>query len=162
MLGSDYADQNCSIARALEVVGERWTLLVLRDLFVGIRRFDELVASLGVTRTVLARRLAHLVEEGVVERRRYQERPERFEYAPTAKGAELLGVLALLLQWGDRHYPHPDGPPRLLLHRGCGGRLDGHLSCARCGVALQAADVEARPGPVPSRTRSGSDERRSG
>ncbi len=118
MLGSDYADQNCSIARALEVVGERWTLLVLRDLFVGIRRFDELVASLGVTRTVLARRLAHLVEEGVVERRRYQERPAR-----------------------------------LLLHRGCGGRLDGHLSCERCGVALQPDDVEARPGAVPSRKR---------
>jgi DNA-binding HxlR family transcriptional regulator len=147
VLGSDYADQDCSVARALEVVGERWTLLVLRDLFTGVRRFDELVASLGVTRTVLARRLARLVDEGVVERHRYQERPERYEYVPTAKGRELLGVVALLLQWGDRHYPHPSGPPRLLLHRGCGGHLDGHLHCDRCGAALEPEDVEPRLGP---------------
>lgn len=147
MLGADYPDQNCSIARALEVVGERWTLLVLRDLFVGVRRFDDLVASLGVTRTVLARRLNRLVEEGVVERRRYQQRPDRYEYLPTAKGRDLLGVIALLLQWGDRHYPAPGGPPRLLLHRGCGGRLDGHLHCDRCGAPLEPGDVEPKPGP---------------
>ena len=147
MLGTDYAHQICSIARALEVVGERWTLLILRDLFIGIRRFDDLVDSLGVTRTVLARRLAHLVAEGVVERRPYQQRPERFEYLPTPKGEELLGVLALLLQWGDRHYPHPGGPPRLLLHRGCGGHVDPHLHCDRCGVALEPGAVETRTGP---------------
>lgn len=147
MLGSDYAAQNCSIARALEVVGERWTLLILRDLVTGTRRFDDLVASLGITRTVLARRLSHLVDEGVVERRRYQDRPARHEYLPTAKGAELLGVLALLLNWGDRHYPHPDGPPRLLLHRGCGGHVDDHLHCDRCGHPLRPGDIDPQPGP---------------
>jgi DNA-binding HxlR family transcriptional regulator len=148
VLGNDYADQNCSIARSLEVVGERWTLLILRDLFLGVDRFDALVAGLGVTRTVLARRLTHLVDEGVVERRRYSERPERFSYHPTAKGQELLGVLALLMQWGDRHYPHPAGPPRLLLHRGCGGALDPHLHCDRCGDRLDPADIDAPAGPA--------------
>lgn len=147
MLGNDYASQTCSIARALEVVGERWTLLILRDLYLGVDRFDALVDSLGVTRTVLARRLAHLVEEGVVERHRYSEHPERFAYHPTQKGQELLGVVALLMQWGDRHYPEPAGPPRLLVHRGCGGSLDGHLSCARCGERLSPAAVESLPGP---------------
>lgn len=148
MLGNDYADQNCSIARSLEVVGERWTLLILRDLFLGIDRFDALVASLGVTRTVLARRLAHLVEEGVVERVRYSERPERFSYHLTAKGRELMAVVVLLLQWGDRHYPHPDGPPRLLLHRGCGGPVDTHLHCAFCGARLAPEDVDAPRNPA--------------
>jgi DNA-binding HxlR family transcriptional regulator len=150
VLGNDYADQNCSIARSLEVVGERWTLLILRDLFLGIDRFDALVADLGVTRTVLARRLTHLVDEGVVERRRYSDRPARYSYHPTAKGQELLGVLALLMQWGDRHYPHPDGPPRLLLHRGCGGPLDTHLHCARCGARLTPEDIDAPRNPAHS------------
>ncbi|MCX6463222.1 MAG: helix-turn-helix domain-containing protein [Pseudonocardiales bacterium] len=148
MLGNDYADQTCSIARSLEVVGERWTILILRDLFLGVDRFDALVASLGVTRTVLARRLAHLVDEGVVEKRRYSERPERFSYHPTAKGRELMGVIALLMQWGDRHYPHPAGPPRLLLHRGCGGGADDHLTCDRCGTRLQPEDIDAPLNPA--------------
>ncbi len=148
MLGNDYADQTCSVARSLEVVGERWTLLILRDLFLGVDRFDALVDSLGITRTVLARRLTHLVDEGVVQRRRYSQRPERFSYHPTAKGAELIGVVALLMKWGDRHYPHPDGPPRLLLHRGCGGPLDTHLHCGRCGARLHPSDIEAPPGPA--------------
>jgi DNA-binding HxlR family transcriptional regulator len=148
VLGNDYADQTCSAARALEVVGERWTLLLLRDLFLGIDRFDALVASLGVTRTVLTRRLAHLVEHGVVEKRRYSERPERFSYHPTPKGLELMGVVALLMQWGDRHYPHPAGPPRFLLHRGCGGAVDDHLSCERCGARLRTEDIDAPLNPA--------------
>ncbi len=148
MLGNDYPDQVCSVARALEVVGERWTLLILRDLYLGVHRFDALVESVGVTRTVLARRLGRLEAEGVVERHRYSERPERFEYRPTAKGLELVGVLALLMQWGDRHYPHPAGPPRLLSHSGCGGGLDGHLHCERCGDPVSAGDVHAEPGPA--------------
>ena len=151
VLGNDYADQTCSIARSLEVVGERWTILILRDLFLGVERFDALVASLGVTRTVLARRLAHLVDEGVVEKRRYSERPERFSYHPTAKGRELLGVIALLMRWGDRHYPHPAGPPRFLLHRGCGGSADDHLTCERCGARLAPEDIDAPPNPALAR-----------
>jgi DNA-binding HxlR family transcriptional regulator len=148
VLGNDYPDQVCSVARALEVVGERWTLLILRDLYLGVYRFDALVHSVGVTRTVLARRLAHLEAEGVVERHRYSERPERFEYRPTAKGLELVGVIALLMRWGDRHYPHPDGPPRRLSHAGCGGGLDDQLRCDRCGRPVAAGDVHAEPGPA--------------
>jgi DNA-binding HxlR family transcriptional regulator len=147
MLGTDYAHQTCSIARALEVVGERWTLLVLRDVFLGITRFDALVESLGVTRTVLTHRLQHLVAEDVLERHRYHERPARYEYRPTAKGQELMGVIGLLMQWGDRHYPEPAGPPRLLVHSACGGPAGPALTCAHCGRPLEATEVDTVPGP---------------
>jgi DNA-binding HxlR family transcriptional regulator len=148
MLGSDYNDQVCSVARSLEVIGERWTLLIMRDVFLGRNRFDALVESLGVTRTVLTKRLGHLVTEGVLVKRAYQERPERFEYLPTAKGRELYPIIALLTMWGDRHYPDPAGPPRLLLHRGCGGALTARFLCDRCGRALEPDDVESQPGPA--------------
>lgn len=147
MLGSDYADQTCSISRSLEVVGERWTLLVLRDVLLGRHRFDELVDSLGVTRTVLSRRLSHLVEEGVLERTAYQQRPARFAYHLTAKGRALTPVIAHLLWWGDTYYPEPGGPPRLLLHRTCGGPVEHHFTCGACGSTVTAADITTRPGP---------------
>jgi DNA-binding HxlR family transcriptional regulator len=146
-LGKDYATQECSIARALEVVGERWTLLVLRDVFLGLHRFDELIASLGVTRTVLTHRLRKLVDEGVLERRRYQERPERFSYHPTEKGRALLPVLMGLMRWGDAYYAGAAGPPRLLLHRGCGGALTDTQTCGRCAAAVGFDEVDAPLGP---------------
>src|SRR3954471_9841647 len=121
MLGRRYDDQVCSIARSLEIVGERWTLLVLREAFLGTRRFDDFQRSLGIARNVLTERLARLVDEGVLEGRRYQERPERYEYRLTEKGIELWPVMVHLLQWGDHHYPDEAGPPRVLTHRGCGG-----------------------------------------
>ena len=148
MLKTGHADQVCSVARSLEVVGERWSLLILRDVFLGRHRFDDLQASLGITRSVLAKRLAHLVDHGVLERRTYQSRPERFEYHATEKGAELFPVLGLLLAWGDRHYPEPEGPPRVLRHRGCGGDLDERMTCLRCGAIPGPRDVESRPGPA--------------
>ena len=148
MLDSDYPGQQCSIARALEVVGERWTLLVLRDVFLGVHRFDELTASLGVTRTVLTHRLRKLVDEGVLERRRYQQRPDRFSYHPTEKGRALLPVLVSLLRWGDAHYAGPAGPPRLLLHRGCGGAVTEAATCGRCATPLRFDDVEAPLSPA--------------
>ncbi len=147
MLGSDYSDQICSISRALEVVGERWTMLVLRDVVLGRHRFDELVESIGVTRTVLSHRLRHLVDEGVLERTAYQERPRRFAYHLTEKGAALLPVIAHLLWWGDRYYPEPAGPPRLLQHRGCGGPVQPHFTCGGCGAELAPTDVTAEAGP---------------
>ncbi|MGC4888912.1 MULTISPECIES: winged helix-turn-helix transcriptional regulator [unclassified Micromonospora] len=147
MLGQDYAHQTCSLARSLEVVGERWTMLVLRDVLVGRRRFDELVASLGVTRTVLTQRLRLLVAEGVLERRAYQQRPERFEYHLTAKGRELTPVVAQLMWWGDRHYPEPAGPPRLLVHDGCGGPVRAAYRCGACHAELHPDQVATRPGP---------------
>src|SRR4051794_6432183 len=123
MLGSDYEDQICAAARALEVVGQRWTLLILRDLFLGFVRFDDLVVSLGVTRSVLTRRLSHLEEHQLIKRELYQQHPERYEYRLTGKGAELLDVLARLLEWGEQYYPPPDGLTRLLQHTGCGGAV---------------------------------------
>ena len=148
VLGRDYADQVCSISRALEVVGERWTLLVLRDVLLGRHRFDQLVESLGVTRTVLSQRLRHLVDEGVLERSAYQQRPERFAYHLTAKGRALTPVIAHLLWWGDTYYPEPAGPPRLLLHRTCGGPVRPHFTCGDCGVELEEGDVVSQPGPA--------------
>jgi DNA-binding HxlR family transcriptional regulator len=147
MLGRDYSDQICSISRALEVVGERWTMLVLRDVVLGRHRFDELVESVGVTRTVLSHRLRHLVGEGVLERTAYQQRPQRFTYHLTDKGRALMPVIAHLLWWGDTYYPEPAGPPRLLLHHGCGGPVQPHFACGRCGAELAAADIATEAGP---------------
>jgi DNA-binding HxlR family transcriptional regulator len=112
VLKRDYEGQNCSIARALELVGERWTLLIVRDVFLGIRRFDELQEHLGIARNVLAARLNRLVEEGILRRVRYSERPERFEYRLTDKGRDLNVALTGLRQWGDKYLS--DAPPRIL------------------------------------------------
>ncbi len=147
MLGRDYSDQVCSISRALEVVGERWTLLILRDVLLERHRFDELVDSLGVTRTVLTQRLRGLVDDGVLERTAYQQRPERFEYHLTDKGRALVPVIAHLLWWGDRYYLEPAGPPRLLRHRDCGGPVQPTFTCGDCGTQLTPGEIVAVPGP---------------
>src|SRR3954469_18453658 len=146
MLGRDYDTQVCSVARALEVVGERWSLLVLRDAFLGVRRFDDFQRSLGVARNVLQSRLERLVEEGILERQLYQERPPRHEYRLTEKGVDLWPVIVALMKWGDRHL-YPDGPPVVIEHRDCGGQVDDRRICTRCGAPLEARDVRPRPGP---------------
>jgi DNA-binding HxlR family transcriptional regulator len=112
VLRRDYDGQNCSIARALEIVGERWTLLIVRDCFLGLRRFEEFQQSLGVARNVLTDRLNRLVEEGILERVRYNKRPERYEYRLTPKGHDLQIALAGLRQWGDRYVS--EKPPRIM------------------------------------------------
>jgi DNA-binding HxlR family transcriptional regulator len=147
MLDRTYPEQVCSVARALEVVGERWTLLILRDAILGMRRFDDFQANLGLARSVLTSRLNHLVEEGVLERRRYQTGPERFEYVLTAKGRALAPVLFHLMKWGDAYYVTEAGPPRLSLHRGCGGEVDAALGCARCGQQVAYSDLDLPAGP---------------
>jgi DNA-binding HxlR family transcriptional regulator len=147
VLKRDYETQTCSIARSLEVVGERWSLLILRSVFLGVHRFDDLLDALGITRSVLTARLQRLVDEGVLERVPYQQRPARYEYRATAKGIELWPVITHLLRWGDAHYPEPAGVPRIVEHSGCGGRPDDHLHCDRCGEALTYFTVTARPGP---------------
>ncbi|MFF3453872.1 winged helix-turn-helix transcriptional regulator [Streptomyces sp. NPDC002730] len=136
MLVRDYDSQVCSIARSLEVVGERWSLLILRSVMAGRRRFDELRDELDIARGVLTARLRRLEEHGVLERRLYQERPDRYEYVPTDKGLDLWPVLNHLLQWGDRYYPDQGGPPVTVTHDGCGGQPDRHQMCDRCGAAL--------------------------
>jgi DNA-binding HxlR family transcriptional regulator len=147
MLKNDYVDQNCSIARTLELVGERWTILVLRDVFLGRRRFDQMQQSLGVARNVLAARLDRLVDEGILEKVPYQERPLRHEYRLTSKGLDLWPVIVELLRWGDRHAASVAGPPIVLRHKGCGGELGEHRICARCGELLEVSDVRGEPGP---------------
>jgi DNA-binding HxlR family transcriptional regulator len=144
MLRRDYEGQNCSIARALEVVGERWTLLIVRDAFLGLRRFDEFQENLGIARNVLADRLNRLVEEGILERVRYSERPERYEYRLTAKGRELNIALAGLRQWGDKYLS--DKPPRLMRRKSDRKAVVAAL-VARGADVLRAEDVETVPGP---------------
>jgi DNA-binding HxlR family transcriptional regulator len=147
VLPRTYETQNCSIARALEVLGDRWTILVVRDAFLGVRRFEDFQRDLGVARNVLTDRLQRLVDEGILERRRYQERPPRHEYRLTEKGIDLWPVTMALLHWGDRHYPNERGRPRIIRHRDCGGEVTRHLTCDRCGAELGPRDVVAEWGP---------------
>src|SRR3954467_7367614 len=135
MLKRSYEGQVCSIAGALELIGERWTLLIVRDLFLGVRRFDDLQGDLGIARNVLRDRLNRLVDEGMVRKRRYQERPERFEYVLTEKGVDLWPVLHSMLTWGDRYAAPENGPATLVEHRGCGGGNDDPPDCESCGTA---------------------------
>jgi DNA-binding HxlR family transcriptional regulator len=134
-----------------EVVGERWTLLIVRSVWAGARRFEELQRTLGISRPVLSARLEHLVEEDVLERRQYSHRPPRYEYLLTSKGQKLWPALIHLMQWGDAHYPEPDGPPTLIEHRGCGGHPAADLSCDRCGAPLSAETAVPRPRPAGKR-----------
>ncbi len=145
MLPRTYETQVCSIARALEVLGERWTLLVLRESFLRVRRFEDFQRNLGVARNVLTDRLGRLVDEGILRREPYQDRPARFEYRLTDKGLELWPIMMTLMQWGDRHYAESDGPPVVIRHRDCGGEVTTHLLCAKCGAELGPRDVRAEP-----------------
>ena len=139
----DYPTQYCSVASTLEIIGERWTILILRDVFMGIRRFDELQRHLGVARNILQTRLERLVEAGIVRKRPYQERPLRHEYRLTEKGADLWPVLVSLLKWGDK-YAIEGERPMILQHRDCGGELDDRRRCVVCGVDVEVSDAIAR------------------
>jgi DNA-binding HxlR family transcriptional regulator len=147
VLHRDYPQQVCSVARALEVVGERWTLLILRDAMVGVQRFEDFQESLGIASNVLSTRLKLLCDEGVLRRLPDEQRPGRPKYALTRKGSELGPALIALLKWGDRHYPAPGGPPRLTLHTGCGGTIGPDLCCDRCGKQASGGEIELKPGP---------------
>lgn len=144
MRGIQLSDLQCSVARTLDIVGERWTLLVLRDAFNGKRRFEQFARSLPIARNVLTDRLQTLVAHGILERVRYQERPERFEYRMTSAGRELYPVMIGLLQWGDRHLAGPDGPPLVVSHRECGGHPEAQVVCGDCGEELTPHDSRAK------------------
>jgi DNA-binding HxlR family transcriptional regulator len=146
VLGRAYENQNCSIARALELVGERWTLLIIRDAFLGRSRFEEFQASLGIARNVLAERLGRLVEEGILERRRYSERPPRDEYVLTEKGRDLRLALTGLRQWGDRYLS--EQPPRLLRRKSDGVPVVAALVPEGARDILAPDEVESVPGPA--------------
>ncbi|PAU53048.1 winged helix-turn-helix transcriptional regulator [Pseudomonas indica] len=139
--------QPCSLARTLSVVGDRWTLLVLRDCFLGVRRFDDFEARLGVTRHVLADRLKRLVEAGVLAKVPYQERPRREEYRLTEKGRDLYQAVMALVNWGDRYMAGAEGAPIRHRHKGCGQVMHGVLVCSECGEPLVPKEIELEEAP---------------
>lgn len=147
MLHRDYPALDCSVAKALEVIGERWSLLIVRSVMHGNRRFGEMQESLGIARNVLSARLQRLVDEEILERRAYQESPPRYEYFLTQKGLDLWPALIALLNWGDRYSPSPEGPRRLIVHKQCGGTVSERGICESCGKLLTARDAKQVPGP---------------
>jgi len=147
MKRTSFADWPCSIARTMELLGDWWTPLVLREAFYGVRRFDAFQKSLGIGRNILTQRLRRLVGEGLLERRRYQDRPARYEYRLTDKGRDFYPVLAAIVRWGDRWLAEGKGPPVLLRHRSCGQVTQAEVVCAECKQPLSARDVTVEPGP---------------
>lgn len=148
VLRNDYEGQVCSIANTLELVGERWTLLVIREVFNGHRRFGQMQKRLGVARNVLTTRLQRLVDEDILERRPYSERPERYEYFLTEKGLDLWPLMISLMHWGDKHMPSPGGRPMIVVHKGeCGGEVNDRRVCTRCGKELDVREAKAIEGP---------------
>jgi DNA-binding HxlR family transcriptional regulator len=143
MLRRTYDGQNCSIARTLEVVGERWTLLIIRDALLGVTRFDGFLARLPIARNVLSDRLNGLVEHGVLARVQYQDRPPRHEYVLTSRGRELTPVILSLMEWGDRHLA-PGGPPRVAEHVDCGGHVETRVVCEGCTESVPPTRVTTR------------------
>jgi DNA-binding HxlR family transcriptional regulator len=151
MLGKDYDAQDCSLARALGVLGERWTLLIVRDAFYGVRRFNDFQAHLDVPRAVLSERLGGLVDAGVLERRADPDRAGRHIYELSAAGRELWPALYALLVWGDRHR-HRNS--RTYKHAACGTSLDARGRCARCDLTPRPEDILTVPRRGRDRTRS--------
>lgn len=147
MRKASFADMHCSIAQSLEIIGEWWTLLILRDAFLGVRRFDDFVSRLGIARNVLTNRLDTLVEADVLERRPYDEARGRFDYVLTEKGRALWPVMTTLRQWGDEWVLGEDEAPVLLEHRGHDHLTTPQLSCDVCDEVLDVRSVRAVPGP---------------
>jgi DNA-binding HxlR family transcriptional regulator len=146
MQRTNFGGMACSIARTLDVIGEPWSPLVLRDVWAGLTRFEQIQADLGISRKVLTERLNHLVERGVLERRPYDRRP-RHEYVLTERGAELAEVLMAMAGWGDRWLAGEAGPPVLYRHHACGEVSGAGLHCTHCGERMHAGDVDLLPGP---------------
>jgi DNA-binding HxlR family transcriptional regulator len=141
-----FAEMDCSVAQCLEVIGEWWSMLIVRDAFFGVTRFDEFQRNLGISRNVLHQRLEHLVACGVMKKVPYSERPPRSEYRLTPKGRDLWPVLTSMRQWGD-HHAAPNGPRVEIVHKGCGAITDVDYVCATCGEPVTAFDVVAQDGP---------------
>jgi DNA-binding HxlR family transcriptional regulator len=137
----------CSVARATDLFADAWTALIMRDVLVGITRFDDLAADLGLSRKVLAARLTRLVEEDVLAKERYQESPPREHYQATDKGKELYPVLLALMNWGDRWYSGPAGPPARIRHLDCGHIITPVSACSHCGKPLTVDNTTQLPGP---------------
>ena len=141
-----FAGMHCSVAQCLEVIGEWWSMLIIRDAFLGVTRFDQFQARLGISRNILNQRLAGLVDEGILDKVIYSEHPPRYDYRLTTKGRDLWPVLTAMRQWGDK-YAAPDGPPLQVVHKSCGQVSEAVMVCSACGERLAPRDVRAIPGP---------------
>jgi len=147
MQRTQFGDMACSIARTLDVIGEPWSPLILRDIYVGMNRFEQIQQDLGISRKVLTERLKWLVESGVLERHAYSQRPPRHEYRLTAKGTELCDLLLVMVRWGDRWLAGEAGPPVLYRHHACGRISHVELRCSECGEPMRASDIDVEPCP---------------
>jgi DNA-binding HxlR family transcriptional regulator len=147
MRWGELGDERCSVARTVAVLGDRWTLLILRDCFLRIRRFDDFEARLGITRHILANRLRKLVDADILTKVLYHDRPVRYEYRLTPKGLDLYPVLLSLVHWGDMHTAGKAGRPLLQLHLACGHTFDPVMTCSECGEAIDPRQVRVLPGP---------------
>jgi DNA-binding HxlR family transcriptional regulator len=145
----DWSVDNCTIARAMAILGEKWTVVVMREVFNGIRRFDDMRVRTGIPRQVLANRLASLVEHGLLRRAPYREpgARERYEYRLTAKGLDVYPVLITVKAWGDRYLADPEGSPLELVHRDCGAEVYAEIRCTAGHQVTEPRDVLPRPGP---------------
>jgi DNA-binding HxlR family transcriptional regulator len=142
-----FSDMNCSVAQTLEVVGEWWSLLIVRDALLGLSRFDDFQRHLGISRNVLNDRLARLVEQGVLEKVPYQDHPPRYDYRLTEKGRDLWEIVDAMRRWGARWEAPEAGPPTELIHRTCGHTTTVEPRCSECGARLEQVDLKLVPGP---------------
>jgi DNA-binding HxlR family transcriptional regulator len=147
MQRTDFGDMHCSIARALDVLGEPWTPLILRDLLLGFTQFDELRRDLGISTNVLTDRLKVLLEHDVVERRPLGPHPNRYEYHLTEKGRDAVPILLAMVAWGDRWEASRAGAPTEIVHGRCGKATTAELHCSECGERLEVDDLRYRRGP---------------
>jgi len=147
MRWNELSEENCSMARTVSVIGDRWTLLILRDCFLRVRRFEDFQERLGITRPILANRLKKLVDEFVLVKVPYQQRPPRYEYRLTQKGLDLYPIVMAIVHWGDVHMAGKKGRPMLHTHHLCGKDFDPLMVCSECGEPLTARQVRVRPGP---------------
>jgi DNA-binding HxlR family transcriptional regulator len=147
MKRTSFASMQCSLARSLELIGDWWNPLILRDLYLGVTRYDDLVQDLGVSRNLLTTRLGDLMAGGLIERRPYQDNPTRYDYLLTEAGRDLAPVLMALTAWGDRWVTPDGGPPARFVHTDCGHQFTPTVACSSCGEPVSYDDVVVRAGP---------------
>jgi DNA-binding HxlR family transcriptional regulator len=137
-----------SVGRALGLIGDHWTLMILREELFGVRRYGQLARNLGIPRPTLSARLRSMVDSGLLERVQYASDPDRYEYRLTEAGRDLFGAAVMLMRWGDKYLAGPEGPPLVLRHHECGQIADANLICGKCGKEITAHNVTPEPGPA--------------
>ena len=147
MQRSSFSEMPCSVAKTLDIIGEWWTLLILRDVFYGVRRFEGLRTHLGISRKVLTNRLARLIDAEILKKVLYQKQPPRYEYRLTKKGLELLPILLTIMNWGDKWLSESNKTPVIFVHKDCGKEITPKLVCSHCGGDLNARNVYPTAGP---------------